>query len=180
LQYFDKYIGVDWPNSIHNLKADIYADLNQDKINIENEISDVVISISTLEHLYNPQNLLKEANRILKKGGTFIIQVPFQWWVNESPHDYYRYTPHGLRYLLEKNGFKNIEVFSIGGFFTMWLLKFNYFISRTIRRFKYWKVLNFMFTPLFVINQIVAPLLDKLDKEPLVDAAGYWIKCEKI
>jgi len=31
-----------------------------------------------------------------------------------------------------------------------------------------------------IINQIVAPLLDKLDKEPIVEAAGYWIKCEKV
>jgi len=60
LQFFDKYIGVDWPSSFHNLKADIFSDLNE-KINLENEIADIAIAISVMEHLYNPQKFLEEA-----------------------------------------------------------------------------------------------------------------------
>ena len=55
LQFVERYIGVDWSNSTHELKADIIADLNG-ALPVESEVANTVISISVLEHLYNPQN----------------------------------------------------------------------------------------------------------------------------
>ena len=46
-------IGVDWSLSIHNLKADIVADLNK-LLPIENAVADTIISLSVMEHLYEP------------------------------------------------------------------------------------------------------------------------------
>lgn len=68
LQYCDKYIGVDWSNTLHELKADIISNLNE-KIDISDNFADTIICLSVLEHLYNPQNLLNEAYRILNRGG---------------------------------------------------------------------------------------------------------------
>lgn len=59
--------------------------------------------------------------------GYIILYVPFQWWMNEIPHDYFRYTRYGLKYMLEKSGFKDITIEPMGGFFTMFILKINYF-----------------------------------------------------
>jgi ubiquinone/menaquinone biosynthesis C-methylase UbiE len=40
---------------------------------------DVVLFISVLEHLWDPQEALRECNRILRTGGTLLIHVP-TWW----------------------------------------------------------------------------------------------------
>jgi len=67
LQYADQYIAVDWAESIHDLKADILADLNK-PLPIESSVADTVISLSVLEHLHSPRTLLGEAYRILRGG----------------------------------------------------------------------------------------------------------------
>jgi hypothetical protein len=54
LQYVEKYIGVDWSSSLHNIRADVISDLNK-KIDLPDEVADVVISISVMEHLCEPE-----------------------------------------------------------------------------------------------------------------------------
>jgi SAM-dependent methyltransferase len=184
LQYVDQYIGVDWTNSYHKIKADVVSDLNE-RVALPNKCADVVISISVMEHLHNPQRFLKEVYRILKDGGVFILQVPFQWWVHEEPYDYFRFTPYGLKYLLQKAGFRKIEIYPTGGFFSMWLLKLNYFLARVIKnrftiKFKLDKILYYLCVPIFVFNQLIAPLLDKLDRNKYLETAGYWVVTKKI
>lgn len=115
LQYANQYTGVDWGSSLHELKADILANLNE-PLPIDNEVADTVLSLSVMEHLCEPQLFLNEAYRILKPGGAIILQVPFMWWVHEAPHDYYRYTRYGLRYMFEKSGFIDVQVFPQTGF----------------------------------------------------------------
>lgn len=179
LQYADKYVGVDWGNSFHNTKADVISNLNE-KIDLPDEFADTVISLSVIEHLSEPQVFLNESYRILKSGGYLILQAPFQWWVHEAPYDYFRYTPYGFKYMLEKAGFVDITIEPQSGFFTMWLLKFNYFTLRFIRgpkpiRFMIesilWLIWNF--------NQIIAPWLDKLDKNWELETLGYFVMAKK-
>ena len=79
------------------MKADIVADLNK-PLPIESEVADVVVSISVLEHLCEPMTMLSESFRILKPGGSILLQVPWQWWIHEAPYDFYRYSPYGLNY----------------------------------------------------------------------------------
>ena len=132
LNHADSYVAVDWADSIHVTKADIEADLNR-PLPIDSEVADSIVSLSVLEHLREPQLMLNEAFRILKKGGSIILQVPWQWWVHEAPHDYFRYTPYGLKYLFKRAGFVDIEIESQAGFFTTLILKLNYFSLRLIR-----------------------------------------------
>jgi len=184
LQYVEEYVGVDWTNSLHNLKADVVSNLNGE-IGLPDRFANTIISLSVMEHLCEPQRFLKESFRILKNGGVMILQVPFQWWVHEQPYDYFRYTPYGLKYLLEKAGFKNNEIYPIGGFFTMWLLKLNYFIARTIKnrytnKLRLDKALYFAFVPIFIMNQIIAPILDKIDRRKELEASGYWVLSRKL
>jgi len=42
---------------------------------------DVVTCIAVLEHLFNPPKVVQEINRVLKRGGTFIVQVPNIAWL---------------------------------------------------------------------------------------------------
>ncbi len=132
LQYADKYIGVDWTNTLHNSKADVLSNLNE-KVNLPDEYADTVVSLSVIEHLFEPQAFLNECYRIMKKGGTLVLQAPFQWWIHEAPYDYFRYTPYAFKYMLDKAGFVDIKIEPQSDFFTMWLLKFNYFTLRFIK-----------------------------------------------
>ncbi len=179
LESADKYLGVDWSNTPHQLKAEIIADLNK-PLPIESEVADVVISISTLEHLCEPQIMLSEAYRILKPGGTMLLQVPWQWWIHESPYDYYRYSPYGLKYLFDKTGFNSITVEPIAGFFSTMVLKTNYF---TLNLLKIWKplraVIKCIFIPFWFLGQVFAPLLDKIDRKWELEAPGYWVIAKK-
>lgn len=175
LQYAESYTGVDWSNTLHNTGADVVSDLNK-KIELASESADTIISLSVLEHLCEPQVMLNEAFRILKPGGKIILQVPWQWWVHEAPHDYYRYTPYGLKYLFEKAGFREINVEPSSGFFTMWFLKFNYFTSRFIIGPKLLQYLiKTVLYPLWFFLQLTAPFLDILDRNWAAEAPGYWV-----
>jgi SAM-dependent methyltransferase len=70
----------------------------------ENESFDVVLSTQVFEHLVDPAAAMKEAVRVLKRGGRLILTVPGVWPTHEAPHDYWRFTRHGLHDLLNCNG----------------------------------------------------------------------------
>lgn len=178
LQRANSYIGVDWSNTFHELSADIIADLNR-PLPLANCIADTVVSFQVLEHLNNPESMTREAWRILRSGGNIFISVPFQWWVHEAPYDYFRYTCYGLDALLSKAGFVDIEIEAVSGFWTMWVLKFNYHTARYTFRYGISRVLSrVVLTPLWFIGQLVAPLLDKLDFNE-AETAGYFVTARK-
>lgn len=81
------------------------------------EVFDAVTLFSALEHTNEPRATLVEARRILKPGGTVIIQVPnaasYQarmfrgdWFALDAPRHRYHFTPKTLERLLEQTGFK--------------------------------------------------------------------------
>jgi SAM-dependent methyltransferase len=173
-----EYIGVDWPNSSHGVAPDISSDLNAG-VDLPDASADAVMSVSVLEHLHNPKTMLMESWRILKPGGLLFIQVPFQWHVHEAPFDYYRFTHHGLEKLLAEAGFEDIEVTANCGFWSTWILKFNYQSTRWIRGPRPLRLLaRLMLTPIWLLDQTLAPLLDRIDFNP-GEAASYTAVARK-
>lgn len=179
LQFAQKYVAVDWAGSFHKTQANIAADLNK-PLPIESEVADTVVSISVMEHLCEPHMMLAEAFRILKPCGEMVLQVPWQWHIHEAPHDYFRYTPFALRYLLERAGFVDIVIEPCSGFFTTVVLKLNYFSCRFIRgpRPLRW-IVKGLLLPIWFVGQMVAPWLDKLDRNWAAEAAGYYVIARK-
>lgn len=179
LKHANQYIAVDWAGSLHNTKADIAADLNE-VLPIASEVADTVITLSVMEHLCEPQIMLNEAFRIMKSGGCIVLQVPWQWWIHEAPYDYFRYSPYALKYMFEKAGFVDTVVEPQSGFFTTWLLKFNYFSLRLIRgpRPLRWSLM-LVFGIIWYLDQKIAPYLDKLDKNWEAEASGYFVTARK-
>ena len=71
---------------------------------------------------------------MLKPGAKALITVPFSWNEHEVPFDYARYTSFGITDLLEKNGFKVVQLYKSGNFarviFQLWALYFFELFSR--------------------------------------------------
>lgn len=180
LQFANRYIGVDWAESLHHIKADVISDLNK-SISLENEIADTVISLSVIEHLAEPQIFLEEAHRILKTGGNLILQAPWQWHIHEEPFDYFRYSPYGLKNMLKKAGFKDIEIEPQAGVFTTLSVKLNYFLVRSIYKRNMFIKYSFalLFLPIWTLTQILAIFLDKLDDNWESDTIGFMVTAKK-
>jgi SAM-dependent methyltransferase len=179
LLYADQYIAVDWASSLHETQADVLADLNE-SLAIKDGAADTLICLSVLEHLREPGFMLREAHRITKPGGSLLLQVPWQWWIHEPPYDFFRFTPYGLKYLLERAGFVEIEVEPQAGFFTTVILKFNYFSLRLIRGPLFARLLLFsVFSIAWHLGQIVAPWLDRLDRNWALEAPGYFVTAKR-
>ncbi len=180
LQFAEEYVGIDWSEHNHASHEHVVADLNK-KIPVASQTADCIICVSVLEHLYDPQLMLHEAYRLLRPDGNLVLQVPWQWWIHEAPIDYFRYTPYCLEMMLEKAGFKEIKIEPESGFFTMWVLKFNYFSARFIRGPKpiRW-LIKIGLVPFWSIGQICAPLLDKLDQDRMAETTGYFVTAKKL
>ena len=81
------------------------------------ESLDAVNINQVLEHLKNPNEVLKECRRLLRKDGLLIISVPDlrspqftlgkeNWFLLDLPFHLIHFTEEGLSKLLQKNGFK--------------------------------------------------------------------------
>ena len=138
-------------------KLDAVADLTA--LPFREASFDACINVVTLEHVREPACALREMGRALKPGGRLLLIVPHEWEVHQSPHDYYRYTRHGVAYLLRNAGFLDFDIQPVGGYFRL--------ISRRL-----WNGLQFFPGPLFFVAALflappalVLPWFDSLDRE---------------
>lgn len=74
-----------------------------------------VLITQVIEHVADHQAMLREVFRVLQEDGTLILSGPMYWPLHEEPYDFFRFTEHGLRFLLENLGFVAIEIVNDGG-----------------------------------------------------------------
>ena len=67
---------------------------------------DAVFCSQVLEHERQPAALLAELGRVLGAGGALVLTAPHLSRLHDAPHDYYRFTAHGLRAVAEEAGFR--------------------------------------------------------------------------
>jgi len=106
---FKEYIGLelDTPENRQHKNADFFYD--GERFPFKGAEFDSVVANEVLEHVFNPEVFLRETNRVLKINGHFLLTVPFVWDEHEQPFDYARYSSFGIKYILEKHGFKVLE-----------------------------------------------------------------------
>lgn len=79
---------------------------------------DTIVCHQVLEHVPSPPRAVAEMYRVLKPGGTLVVSVPHLSRQHELPHDYFRFTPAGLKRLLIDSGFAVEQVEVHGGLLT--------------------------------------------------------------
>lgn len=124
--YFEHtcYVGLDlavgdvtWNYS----RLDVVGDLQ--RLPFADNVFDAAVCIQTLEHVNEPQQVIREISRVLQPGKRLYLSAPMSWHQHQKPHDYFRYTSFGFKYLLEKSGMRVVEMRPMGGYF--WFLSFN-------------------------------------------------------
>jgi ubiquinone/menaquinone biosynthesis C-methylase UbiE len=125
-------------------------------IPVEDGRFDHVVCTQTLEHVPDPLRVLRELGRTLKTGGT-----PFGSPMRQEPHDYWRFTEHGLHRLLVDAGFAVGEIRPCGGYFIHLNHELSYFSSQVLPQLNVWgRLLLSVFVPL----RWLAWHLDRFDR----------------
>jgi SAM-dependent methyltransferase len=90
---------------------------------------DTVLSVQVLEHTPQPGLLVREMARVLADDGILILMAPFQFRLHEQPHDYFRYSPHGLRQLCAEAGLEVTHVEQQGSLWSLLGHKLNSYLA---------------------------------------------------
>jgi len=161
-QHFSRqrYIGVDLgvgdPGWDYR-KLDAIADLTA--LPFPGECFAAAINIVTLEHVKEPLAVLRELERTLAPAGSLLIIVPHEWEVHQSPHDYFRYTRHGMAHLLQAAGFDEYSIEPVGGYFRL-------LARRLLNGLQFFPGLLFPIAALFLVPPaLLLPFFDSLDRE---------------
>jgi SAM-dependent methyltransferase len=156
-------------------RIDVLGDL--EKIPLRSGTVRSVLCMVVLEHTRNPRRVLGEFARVLRSGGSLYLVVPFLWEEHQAPHDYLRFTRHGVRLLMQDLPLRINLLAPIGGFF--WLCA-----RRCINLLGFfqqsWRwLLFFPLAPLFgLIFPVLLYFLDGLDKKQDF-SLGFRIRATK-
>lgn len=105
-----------------------------DRLPFEDRTFDTILNVQVLEHTPRPAALINEMARVLKDDGTLILSAPFQFRLHEQPHDYFRYTPHGLGVLFADAGLEVTEVKAHGGLWRVLGHKLNTYLAMRVAK----------------------------------------------
>jgi SAM-dependent methyltransferase len=94
-------------NGFHVTQLDIDADRKPDVVADITTYRpatpyDVVIAAEVFEHLKEPAAAVANIHAMLRPGGRLIASTPFLFPIHDAPHDFFRYTRHGLEHLLRE------------------------------------------------------------------------------
>lgn len=155
-----RYVAIDlavgdaqWDYSKLHCMADLAA------LPLAADCCDACVNIVTLEHVREPVAVLAELARTLRPGGQLVMVVPQEWEVHQPPHDYWRFTRYGMRYLLESAGFTAIHVYPIGGWFRL-------ASRRLLNGLQFFRGISFLPAALVLAPlALVLPWFDALDRQ---------------
>ena len=186
-----RHLGIDYPDTVgqhmssgyDSPEVDIYA--AGEALPLRPGSMDTVLCTQVLEHTPEPDRMMAEMARVLKVGGHLILTAPLEWGLHQAPHDYYRYTRHGLAYLAEKHGLRVIYIRQRGGLWVVLGQRWSAYLydaySRPLRRRgkRLLFALSALVTlPACAITQLLALAMDRI--QPIeTNTLGYIMVAAK-
>lgn len=118
---FDLAVGeAEWDYSA----LDACVDLS--RLPLKSRSVGAVLNTQVLEHVPDPQAVIKEFRRVLRPGGMLYLSAPQGWHEHQQPHDFFRFTQFSLRMMMERAGLQDIEIQPLGGYFHYLGQRFTY------------------------------------------------------
>jgi ubiquinone/menaquinone biosynthesis C-methylase UbiE len=102
---------------------------------IESDVVDVVLLFQMLGDVPLPEEVLREAHRVLKEGGMTLVFETTCYHEHDLPNDFFRIMPAGLEFLAKRVGFSETKVFRLGGIFARSALLLNLQINYVFSTF---------------------------------------------
>ena len=158
----DEYIGVDIEISgNHHRDADIDVYYDGKSIPFDNSHFDSIFSSEVLEHVFEPDLILSEINRVCKIDGYFVLTVPFVWNEHEQPYDYGRYSSFGIKHLMSKHGFEVVEYAKTTNFVQTVFQLWNTYVFQEILRKPFFQILliPFLIAPVTIFGAFLSFIL---------------------
>jgi SAM-dependent methyltransferase len=151
-----------------------------EKIPLNDETVDLIITQEAFEHIADPQKSIQEAYRILKRGGVIYFQVPFIIGYHPGPADFWRFTKEGIVTFLENAGFqvekRGVTVGSASGFYRIAVEFFAIIFSGPIDALyiPFKAVFSLIFYPIKILDHYV-----KYSSQNDRIAGGYFAVAKK-
>lgn len=161
----ERYLGTDLAASrfLGGTTPDAYARAEQ--LPFRDGSLDTVLGLSMLTYLPEPLRMLEEARRVLKPGGTLLLEFTQMAPLHDEPHDYFRFTRYGAAWLLERAGFEPVEFLPIGGLWARVGLSTIAALNR-INRGPTRVLTELPVRVLYVVVQVLAEIMDRVFSSP--------------
>lgn len=119
---------------------------------IPNNYFDAVTCFDVIEHVTNPNMLIQNIKRKIKKGGILVLSTPNsrglsakilgkKWWVFGPSAHFVLFSAYSLKLLLTKMGLEVLELST--DTITPWITPSEKYVSRIINKFVYLAILPF-------------------------------------
>jgi len=160
-------VGIDYVGSVEDIPVDA-------------DEFDIVICQEVLEHVKNPVQAMSEIRRVLKKGGSAYIQLPFIIGLHPCPNDYWRFSEEGIEELALSVGMTSIESgMTVGpavGFYRIAVEFFSILFSVFIP--PAYKIFKALFAIVLYPIKLLDPLMNLSNERDRI-AGGYYLICQK-
>lgn len=143
---------------------------------------DTLLCTEVLEHAIEPDSLVSEMYRVLKKDGILLVTVPFSARVHHAPYDFHRFTKFRLALMFSK--FKNVKIIERGNDITSVSNKLIVICARLVtqrnkKRLTFNAIILIILVPITIISLACAHLSLALDSGSKNDPLGYGIIARK-
>ncbi|MBI5435048.1 MAG: class I SAM-dependent methyltransferase [Planctomycetes bacterium] len=136
-----RYFGLEYPPVADNLSPGIWQAMHRLRgvvdvfgdagcLPFADRSCDTVLAVELLEHVHDPDAAVAEFARVLADDGRLLLTVPFVAPRHQLPFDFRRFTPDGLRAVLERHGFEVVELhprgnsaIALGSVLAHWLVR---------------------------------------------------------
>lgn len=151
---------------------------------LEDASADHVLCTETLEHVESPAAFLDEVRRCLKPGGTLLLTVPYAARWHFVCYDFWRWTPMGIKMVLDAHGFSNIRVYARGNRITVACYKcMAVALAALFPQGKSWRtwplrVMGLLLLPMFIAAAVLSRFTYRMSWG-LEDCLGYTVLAER-